>query len=82
MHIIKTTQTSGGVNARGRKAVGGSIHFGRKMNNPTKGFGMDKEFYSKSIDEGNQANTYTPSNVKKFDKIKVKGSKTKNYITF
>ncbi len=80
MHIVGRTQTSGGYTTG--KRFGSGLKVARLMQNATKGSGMSKEFYSSAESISDKAKVYSPENIKKFDKVKIRSSKPKNYITF
>lgn len=72
MHIVGRKQTTRGFNTKAKSS----------NRNKTKGYGMVKEFYENAQTMEDPTKNYSPGNVRKFDKIKIKGSKPKNYITF
>lgn len=82
MHIVGRSQTSGGFNTKVSRISGKGVGVKKLGKYKTKGSGMTQAFYENAQTMEDPTKNYSPANVKKFDKIKIKGSKPKNYITF
>lgn len=74
--------TSKGSMVGGTKVLGGGLRMNRIMRLPTKGAGLKEDFYDAVDNLSDKTKAYSPNLVKKFESIKIKSSKPKNYITF
>lgn len=82
MLVFSRKSTSKGNSAIGRRVQGGGLRMNRTMRLSTKGKGMKEDFYEEISKIEDKTKSFSPELVKKFESVKIKGSKPKSYITF